>query len=89
MSGRVSTFESKFRQEAPHLLAIDGDVYHHVHNSVKKFCEHFDHIFEKPAEDLYTDFKWSPDLRAELKDICVTVGVNFYVPLEQVPHCWL
>ena len=37
MRGSLNGFHAKLREVAPHILDIDGDVCHHVHNTVKKF----------------------------------------------------
>ena len=36
MRGKIAGFESLLRKEAPHLLDIDCDTCHHVHNASKK-----------------------------------------------------
>ena len=61
MSGKVGVFETLLRQVVPHLLEIDGDICHHVHNSVQKFCKQ--RRVEGLDDDLHTDMKWSPHLR--------------------------
>ena len=40
MRGKIAGLESLLRKEAPHLLDIDGDTCHHVHNASKIFCHH-------------------------------------------------
>ena len=35
MTGKIAEFESLLRTEAPHLLDIDGDTCHYVHNASK------------------------------------------------------
>ena len=37
MRGKIAGFELLLRMEATHLLDIDGDTSHHVHNASKKF----------------------------------------------------
>ena len=36
MRGTIAGFELLLRKEAPHLLDIDGDTCHQVHNASKK-----------------------------------------------------
>ena len=37
--GKKGGLEKRLRDKAPHLLNIDNDCCHHVHNSVKVFCQ--------------------------------------------------
>jgi hypothetical protein len=63
MRGSKSGLETKLRQgKAPHLLDIDGDSCHHMHNCAKVFCKPFQNYLEQLYTALHTDFKWSPDL---------------------------
>ena len=57
--GKFAGFELLLRKEAPHLLDIDGDTCHYVHNSWKKFLS----PFKKHIQQLLTD------LREHLKEI--------------------
>ena len=45
MKGKKSGLEVRLREKAPHLLDIDGDMCHHMHNAVKKFCSFF--VYQK------------------------------------------
>ena len=38
---------------------------------------------------IYTDFKWSADLRDALNSICLCLGIKFTVPEQFIPHRWL
>ena len=51
---------------APHLLDIDIDAAHRVHNSPKQFCMPFNNHVENLYDDVYFDFKWSQDLQEHL-----------------------
>ncbi len=77
MRGKTSGFETKLRELAPHLLDIDGDICHHVHNVVKKFCGFFGNWVERLCDDLYTEFKYGPDIREYAQDICTMLGVHY------------
>ena len=44
---------------APHLLDINDDAAHHVHNSAKKFSMSFNKHVENLCDDVYFYFKWS------------------------------
>ena len=41
MRGKKSGLEKQLRDKAPQLLNVDGDCRHHVHNSIKVFCQPF------------------------------------------------
>ena len=73
MRGSKNGLEVQIREKkASHLLDIDGDSCHHVHNSAKKFCDLFNRYLESPFTQLYNDHKWSPDLREALSEICIS-----------------
>ena len=56
---------------------------------MKRFCNNFEGYHEKFLDDIYTDFKWSADLKEHLKDVCSILDVNFLTPKQRVPHRWL
>ena len=62
MCGKKSGLETKLHEKAPHLLDIDGDVCHHIHNTVKKFCSPFNNSLERLVDDVQTDLKYSTDI---------------------------
>ena len=55
--GKKSGLETKLFEKAPHSLDIDGDVCHHIHNTVKKFCSPFNNFLERLVDDVHTDSK--------------------------------
>lgn len=82
--------ETRIRQnKAAHLLNIDGDICHHVHNTCKKFCEPFQYWVESLFGDLYNDIKWSPDLSERLSEVCEILGISYTNPERFVNHRWL
>ena len=90
MRGSRKGVEKRVRDTvAPHLLDIDGDVCHHLHNVAKKFCEPFDKHVENFFTDLHTHFKASPDLRGYLERICNLMGKTFTKPDRFLNHRWL
>ena len=89
MRGKISGFETLLRKSAPHLLDIDGDMCHHVHNATKQFLKPFDKRLEKLCTDLHTEMKWSTDLRGYLMEICEILSINYRMPPNYVPHRWL
>ena len=90
MQGKKSGLEVRLRQgNAPHLLAINGNSLHHVHNASKKITEQFDEFIKILFRDLFKDLKWSPDLRSYMKELAELVGVSFTMPERYVPTRWL
>lgn len=90
MRGNKSGFETRLRTEkTPHLLDVDDDVCHHIHNSSKAFCKPFNHLAEALFLDIFNDLKWSPDLRESMEDICLMLDVKFTMPQRYVSHRWL
>ena len=90
MRGSKQGLETRIRRDlAPHLLDVDGDECHHVHNASKRLCGPFDQWTEKLANDLHNDHKWSVDLREWLADVCAAIGVKFTMPERHISHRWL
>ena len=90
MRGEKSGLEVRLRQgNAPHLLDIDDDSLHHVHNASKKITEQFDQFIEILFHDLFNNLKWSPDLQSHMKELAELVGVSFIMPGRYVPTRWL
>ncbi|WAR14727.1 hypothetical protein MAR_004832 [Mya arenaria] len=46
MRGKKSGVETRIRENAPHLLDIDGDSVHHAHNAAKAFTGPFSFFLE-------------------------------------------
>ncbi|XP_077418071.1 uncharacterized protein LOC144049225 [Vanacampus margaritifer] len=90
MRGSKSGVETRLREgPAPHLLDIDGDTCHHIHNASKHFCKPFKYEIEGLHNDLFNDFKWSTDLKEVLQEICFLTGITFTMPERFVSHRWL
>ncbi|GBN78845.1 hypothetical protein AVEN_147570-1 [Araneus ventricosus] len=90
MRGTKSGVETRIRNEkAPHLLDIDGDSCHHIHNATKKFCSPFDCLLENLMRDIFYDTKWSADIRNWLIDICSLLNVKYVSPVNVISHRWL
>ena len=57
-------FEPKVQENlASHLLDIDGDSCHHVHNIAKCFTKPFENFLESLFSNILTDFYYSSDSR--------------------------
>lgn len=90
MRGSKSGLEQRIREtKAPHLVDIDGDICHHVHNASKRFCDPFQRWAEGLFSDVYADFKWSADLKDALSEICELLGLKFTMPARFLSHRWL
>ena len=61
MRGSKNGVETKIRSNhAPHLLDIDGDSCHHIHNAAKRlFKPHSD--VASTTRAIHNDLKWTPD----------------------------
>ena len=57
MRGEKNGLDKRVRDLAPHLIDIDGDSCHHMHNIVKNFTNHFDKFLEGLLRNIYTDLK--------------------------------
>ena len=74
------------RSKAPQLLDIDGNVCHHIHNTVKQFCKPFECFVEKWIDGIHWDTKYSTDILDLLKEICFILNVPFRKPPQRVSH---
>lgn len=90
MRGSKSGLETRIRNErANHLLDIDGDSCHHIHNASKQLCKPFQNYIEDFHTNIYNDFKWSADLREVLSEICLILNIKYTMPDNMIPHRWL
>lgn len=89
MRGSKSGLEKRIQEKAPHLLDVDGDSCHHIHNAAKQFCKPFEGNVQKYLCDLHNDFKWSPDQKECLSEICQVLGIKYTSVENMVPHRWL
>lgn len=89
MRGRKAGLEKKVREKCPQLLDIDGDTCHHAHNAAKEFCKPFGMYIETLLADLHNEFKWSPDLRAALSEICAVLNIKYTTPACFISFRWL
>ena len=89
MGGEKNGLEKRVRDLAPHLIDIDGDSCHHMHNIVKNFTNHFDKFLEGLFRNIYTDFKTSADSLEMLKEISFHLGLTFRKPVNYIAARWL
>lgn len=87
--GKSSAVESKLGDKAPHLLDIDCNVCHHMHNSVMSFSKPFNKYVETFIDDVHTDMKWSSDIRDALKEIWfdLTYPINYHLKEYYIAGC--
>lgn len=87
--GKSSAVESKLGGKAPHLLDIDSNVCHHMHNSVMSFSKPFSKYVETFIDDVHTDMKWSSDIRDALKEIWfdLTYPMNYHFKEYYIAGC--
>ncbi|RUS81632.1 hypothetical protein EGW08_010595 [Elysia chlorotica] len=91
MRGSKNGYEVKLRDDAPHLLQIDGDACHHIHNITKHFSSELDpenHLAHL-IDDINRDFHYSPDIKSDFLNICKILGVPDKQPKERVAHRWM
>lgn len=89
MRGKKSGLEKRLRDKAPQLLDIDGDICHHVHNTVGVFCKPFEKFVEKLIDDIHWDTKYSTDILDALSQICFILNISFRKPPMRISHRWL
>ena len=89
MRGKKSGLEKRIRKKTPQLLNVDSDCCHHVHNSIKVFCQPFDNLVEKFIDDIHTDNKCSTDIKDVLKEICFLLNIPFRMLPLRISHRWL
>ena len=90
MRGRKSGVETRIRSEnAPHLIDIDGDTCHHVHNACKALTKPFGKFVEQLATDIHNDVKWSADLKDYMSDMASSLGMKFTMPTSYAATRWL
>ena len=89
MRGKRGGLEKLLRSKALEHLDIDGNVCHHIHNTVKQLCKPFECFVEKWIDDIHWDTKYSTDILDSLKEIYFILNVPFRKPPQRVSHRWL
>ena len=91
MRGSQHGYETKLREDAPHLLEIDGDICHHIRNITRHFSSQLDpdNTLTRLLDDMHTDFVYSPDIKEHFFNICKVLGLPEKQPKERVGHRWL
>ena len=90
MRGSKAGFETKIRSEkAPHLLDVDGDSCHHIHNASKRFSKPFNMWLENLIKDICNDVKWSVDIKTYLAEVSNILGVRYVSPVMFITHRWM
>ena len=91
MRGSQHGYETKLSEDAPHLLEIDGDICHHIHNITRHFSSQLDpdNTLTRLLDDMHTDFVSSPDIKEHFFNICKVLGLPEKQPKERDGHRWL
>ena len=89
MHGVKSGLEARVREIAPHLIDIDGESCHHMHNIVKNFTKHLNSTLQKLFREIYRDFKLSAHSVDYLKEICFHLGLTFFKAVSYINCRWL
>lgn len=66
---KKSGSETRLRKKAAQLLYINGDICHHIHNTIKRFFSPFNNFLERFLNGLRADFKFRTDIHEVLIDI--------------------
>ena len=53
MREKIVGLKKLSQSKAPQLLDMDGDVCHHIHNTIKQFCKPFECFAEKWIDDIH------------------------------------
>ena len=89
MHGEKSGLEVCISDLAPHLLDIDRDSCHQIHNIVKGFTFYFVGFFERLLRNFCTDFRYSTDSLESLKYLSFHLYVTFQKPSNYIAAKWL
>ena len=89
MRGSKSGVEVRLRNVAQHLLDIDGDTVHHVHNASKRLTDPFAQLIENLGKTLHKDMKWHKDVEEALEEICFIIGTKYTKPPMYCSTRWL
>ena len=60
----------------------------HIHVT-QKFLLPFEKYIDYVCNELLNDFKWSPDLRDHLREICSYLQIKYQMPSDSIYHRWL
>ena len=87
--GKKSSSETRLCEKTGQLLDVDGDICHHIHNTVKRFCSPFNNFPERLLVDLRVDSKFSTDIREALAEFPIILNILFKKPPQRISHRWL
>ena len=74
---------------APHLIDIDGDSCHHIHNFMKRITSHFGYCLERLFRDIYDNFQYSVSSLEILEGMVLYFGLSFRRPSNYLVTRWL
>ena len=89
MRGKKAGVETRIREShAHHLLDIDGDTCHHVHNAAKRLSQAFERKPEAVFSAVHDDCRFT-DLSDYMAELCTLLGLSYTAPERYVPTRWL
>ena len=86
MRGKKTGVETRLRAHVPHLVDIDGDICHHIHNTTKVYCKPFNSWAEKMFFAVHTDATQQSQFGKDLAEVCELIGLKYTVPQRHLPH---
>ena len=90
MRGLVFGLETKLQTTvSPHLIYINGESCHHIHNIVKKLTLRFNYFLENLFRDVSTGFKFSPACLDLLQQLTFHLGMKFRKRVNYISCHWL
>ena len=84
MRGEKGGLETRVREVAPHLIDVDGDSCHDIHNFVKKMTSHFRYSLESLFREIYHDFQHSASSLEILEGMALHFALSFRRPSSYV-----
>ena len=80
--------EKRLRDEIPHLLDVDGDLVHHVHNAAKVLCTTFAHDKKVSGfcRSISTDSDWIRPINDGIETICSLLELKYTKPPNYADH---
>ena len=76
-------------RDASHLLDIDGESYHHMHNVVKKLTSFFVYYLKNLIRDISNKFKYCADSLFLLEEVAFHISKKFRKPITYSACHWL
>ena len=88
MREEESGLETKIFEVVPHLIDVDRDSCHHIHNFMKKMTSHFGYYLEGLLRHVYHDFQHSASSLEILEGMALHYGLSFPRSYNYVVTRW-